>query len=254
MNFYEDYTENDPRRTLQIPAGGNSANFTRILEARRIVRRSQSTGRTHQPAEPVNRKERRTYDESIRPQEEAVLKDWALQNGLFISLKEFDKMYSHSYFKSGAEADVYLSDDGRSVIKTNTASYHGTWEDFLDRLVAHKCLFLSTAYELVGFTEKDEGGENVLAAVLRQPFVKATQGATDDEVAAYLSQIGFTRPNDKRSNDYYNAAAGILLEDLHDENVLKAANGILFFIDPVIYFQKPEMKLPGSRYALLPVI
>ena len=124
----------------------------------------------------------------------------------------------------------------------------------MDRLVAHTCLFLSTAYELIGFTEKSEGGENILAAVLRQPFVKAMGGASSDEVAAYLFRIGFTRPNEKKVNDYYNAEAGILLEDLHDENVLKAANGILFFIDPVIYFQKPEMKLPGSRYALLPVL
>lgn len=252
MNFYEDYTENDPRRTLQIPLGSSNTDATRILEARRIVRRSQSTGRMHQPAEPINRKERRTYDESIRPQEEEALKSWALQEDMFISSSAFDKAYSRNYFKSGAEADVYLSDDGRSVIKTNTASYHGTWEDFLDRLVAHAYLFEDTAYKLMGFTEKSDGGDNILAAVLRQPFVKATKGASTDEVAAYLSRIGFTRPNEKKLNDYYNAEAGILLEDLHDENVLKAANGILFFIDPVIYFQKPEMKLPGSRYVLLP--
>ena len=174
-------------------------------------------------------------------------------NRLFISPDEFDTAYNRSYFKSGAEADVYLSINGHSVVKTNTASYHGTWEDFPDRLVAHRCLFLSTAYELIGFIEKMEGEENILAAMLRQPFVKATEGASADEVAAYLSHIGFTRPNKKKVNDYYNAAAGILPEDLHDENVLKAANGTLFFIDPVIYFQKPEMKLPGTRHALLPV-
>jgi len=198
MNFYEDYTENDPRRTLQIPLGSSNADATRILEARRIVRRSQSTSRTHQQAEPINRKERRAYDESVRPQEEEALKSWALQEDMFISPSAFDKAYSQNYFKSGAEADVYLSDDGRSVIKTNTASYHGTWEDFLDRLVVHRCLFLSTAYELIGFTEKSDGGDNILAAVLRQSFVKAIEGASVDEVAAYLSSLGFTRPNKKR--------------------------------------------------------
>lgn len=37
-----------------------------------------------------------------------------------------------------------------------------------------------------------------------------------------------------RNNDYYNADLGIILEDLHDENVL-TKNEILYFIDTVFY-------------------
>ena len=39
-----------------------------------------------------------------------------------------------------------------------------------------------------------------------------------------------------RNNDYFNPELGIILEDLHDENVLKN-NGILYFIDIVFYLK-----------------
>lgn len=37
-----------------------------------------------------------------------------------------------------------------------------------------------------------------------------------------------------RNNDYRNDDLGIIIEDLHDENVL-TNNGILYFIDTVFY-------------------
>ena len=37
-----------------------------------------------------------------------------------------------------------------------------------------------------------------------------------------------------RNNDYLNTELGIILEDLHDENVL-TQNEILYFIDTVFY-------------------
>ena len=42
-----------------------------------------------------------------------------------------------------------------------------------------------------------------------------------------------------RNNDYYNPFLGIILEDLHDENVL-TQKGILYFIDTVFYI-KPNI-------------
>jgi len=40
-----------------------------------------------------------------------------------------------------------------------------------------------------------------------------------------------------RNNDYFNPELGIILEDLHDENVL-TANGVLYFIDTVFYIKE----------------
>jgi hypothetical protein len=39
--------------------------------------------------------------------------------------------------------------------------------------------------------------------------------------------------------DYYNEELGLILEDLHDENVL-TQNGMLYFIDTVFYIVKPK--------------
>ena len=38
-----------------------------------------------------------------------------------------------------------------------------------------------------------------------------------------------------RNNDYKNYELGIIIEDLHDENVL-TNHGVLYFIDTVFYF------------------
>lgn len=40
-----------------------------------------------------------------------------------------------------------------------------------------------------------------------------------------------------RNNDYINSELGIILEDLHEENVL-TQNEILYFIDTVFYLTK----------------
>ena len=45
-----------------------------------------------------------------------------------------------------------------------------------------------------------------------------------------------------KNDDYYNSELGIILEDLHDENVF-LLEGQLLFIDPVIYFETIEMGL-----------
>lgn len=52
-------------------------------------------------------------------------------------------------------------------------------------------------------------------------------------VESVLNTAGFVKPNPKK-NDYRNDFLGIILEDLHDENVL-VNNNLLFYIDTVFY-------------------
>jgi len=56
-----------------------------------------------------------------------------------------------------------------------------------------------------------------------------------------LINNGFIKPKSFK-NDYINAGLGIILEDLHEENVF-TSDGVLFFIDTVFYltneFYKP---------------
>ena len=75
--------------------------------------------------------------------------------------------------------------------------------------------------------------ENVVFAVVKQPFVKATEQTDLQIVKNFMLANGFINT---RNNDYFNPELGIILEDLHDENVL-TENGILQFIDTVFYIK-----------------
>lgn len=87
--------------------------------------------------------------------------------------------------------------------------------------------FEDTAYELIGFTKENE----TLYAVVHQSYVSITQRTDLKLVKTFLESNGFVN---NRNNDYYNSNLGIILEDLHDENVLNR-NDVLYFIDTVFY-------------------
>ena len=67
--------------------------------------------------------------------------------------------------------------------------------------------------------------------MIQQSFVEITSKTDLNQVKLFLQQNGF---ENTRNNDYLNRASGIILEDLHDENVL-TRNDILYFIDTVFY-------------------
>jgi hypothetical protein len=73
--------------------------------------------------------------------------------------------------------------------------------------------------------------DETIYAVVRQSFVTVTQTTDLDQVKLFLTSNGF---ENTRNNDYYNPELGIILEDLHDENVL-TQNDVLYFIDTVFY-------------------
>ena len=77
---------------------------------------------------------------------------------------------------------------------------------------------------------KDNG---TLYAVVRQEYIKADTPTSLEEVKTFMKLNGFINI---RNNDYHNPELGIILEDLHDENVL-TRNGSLFFIDTVFYIE-----------------
>ena len=97
----------------------------------------------------------------------------------------------------------------------------------MHNLLLNNLIFPNTAYQLLGFY-KEHG---VVHAVVEQPFVKATEKTDLSLVKIFLKNNGF---QNTKNHDYYNAALGLILEDLHDENVL-TQNGMLYFIDTVFY-------------------
>ena len=160
-------------------------------------------------------------EKSLKKQETKILEDYITKNNLWIKDIDFSQ-----YVSEGAEQKVYLK-DSEHVLKLNDAIYYNSWKDYMYNLLLHNFFFSDTAYELKGFTKDNDN----LYAVVQQNYVSITSSTDLDKVKEFLSVNGF---NNNRNNDYINEELGIILEDLHDENVL-TQNEILYFIDTVFY-------------------
>ncbi|MBK5194118.1 MAG: hypothetical protein JJE07_13105 [Flavobacteriaceae bacterium] len=158
----------------------------------------------------------------IREQEAKRLENFISEKNLWINDIDFSQ-----YVSEGAEQRVFLKDSDH-VLKLNDAIYYSYWKDYFYNLLLHNFFFTDTAYELIGFTTENK----ILYAVVQQSYVTISQSTNLDQVKAFLESNGFIN---KRNNDYFNPDLGIILEDLHDENVL-TRNDILYFIDTVFYF------------------
>ena len=159
----------------------------------------------------------------IKEEQVGFLKSYCTENNLWVHNVPGDDRF----LTRGGEAKVYLDSDHRSVIKLNDAIYYATWLEFFNSLVIHNLLFTATAYTFLGFTERD----NSFQAVLKQPFISSDGPVDLSDVKKLLAYDGFE--NTKR-NDYFNKELGLILEDIHDENVIVNSE-MLFFIDTVFY-------------------
>jgi hypothetical protein len=160
-------------------------------------------------------------DKQIKRAESESLSVFIEENKLWIT-----KINFRNFVSEGAEQRVYLK-NGKKVLKLNDAIYYLSWIDYFHNLLLNNYFFPATAYNLKGFYLNDE----ILYAVVEQTYVKATEKTELKNVNEFLTQNGF---NKTKNNDYFNPELGIILEDLHDENVL-TKTGDLFFIDTVFY-------------------
>lgn len=159
----------------------------------------------------------------VKEEQVGFLKRYCTENNLWVH----NIPDENRFLTRGGEAKVYLSSDNKSVIKVNDAVYYATWLEFFNSLVIHNLLFTETAYTLLGFREE----EHSLLAVLSQPFITSDAPVDLADVKKLLGWNGF---ENTRRNDYYNKKLGLILEDMHDENVIVNSD-TLFFIDTVFY-------------------
>ena len=175
----------------------------------RYLRRSESAGREAKESK------------QIKSEETAIIKQFCDKNGFWIT-----SINLNAFISSGAEQKVYLHNEYR-VFKLNDSIYYLSWEDYFNNLLLNNYFFPDTAYQLVGFYES----EGVLYAVVEQAFIKADQVTELENVKNFLNENGF---KNTKNNDYYHSNLGIIIEDLHDENVLTFQDN-LYFIDTVFY-------------------
>jgi len=177
--------------------------------------------RTGQRTSPVAEKKHQNKEK-----EKKQLINFAKNNNLFL-----DTISKENYISEGSEQKVYIKDD-RRVFKLNDAIYYASWEDYFHNLLLHNYFFADTAYHFLGFYKYD----NELFAVVEQNFIKADSVTNLNQVKVFLDANGFINT---KNHDYFQPELGIILEDLHDENVL-TNKGTLYFIDTV-FFVQPEI-------------
>lgn len=175
----------------------------------RYLRKGTSTGRALKSGK------------QIKSEETALIKEFCERSSFWIT-----GININAFISSGAEQKVYLQNKHK-VVKLNDSIYYETWEDYLNNLLLHNYFFSDTAYQLIGFSEQD----TILYAVVEQRFVDSDSDTELENVKGFLTSNGFVNT---RNNDYFNPELGIILEDLHDENVLTFQEN-LFFIDTVFY-------------------
>ena len=163
-------------------------------------------------------------EKSLKNQEKESLITFINQNKLWISNIDFNL-----YVSEGAEQKVFLNDK-KHVWKLNDAIYYESWSDYFINLLLNNYFFPDTAYELKGFYIEAD----ILYAVVVQNFILADTLTNLDLVKEFMLANKF---KNTRNNDYFNEELGIILEDLHDENVL-TREGVLYFIDTVFYLKK----------------
>lgn len=195
---------------ILISGTGQETEGNLIQTAAHHLRKSKEAGRAAQTTE------------FTKEQEAERLIDWIDQNNYWHS-----PIPENRFIARGAEQKVYLDEDTRYVVKLNDSVFYAYWLDYFYSLLLHNFFFPATAYRLKGFYKEAD----VLFAVVQQPFIEITEPTNLEKIKLFLTENDFQL---KRNNDYYNAELGLILEDLHDENVL-TNNGILFFIDTVFY-------------------
>lgn len=174
--------------------------------------------------------DKRDFDNQskIKEDQKTKLIQFGLENGLLLKNLPADC----DYLTQGGEAKVYLRGDGQNLIKVNDGRYYATWLEFFNSLVIHNSFFPTTEYLVLGFFVE----EDIFNVVVQQPFIQSEESVDLLAVRDLLEFNGFYNLN---RYDYLNRELGILLEDIHDENVIQKSE-TLFFIDTVFYIVKGD--------------
>jgi hypothetical protein len=196
----------------------------------------------------------------------AKLRDWAEGCGRIFDEAQFLNRWRTQGGIGGAEHQVFYDEDSGRWFKRLYATLNGsTLGDYLDRMVLHASLFPETAYRLEGFTVNAKSKE--IAPLISQPHVSVaideapvSKEETRDlmaEIGFYPVQLRFDGIVDDGYFGYYQAEAGILVHDLHDENVVRmSTTGELAVIDPFISVARKGtwagIKLEEVGFRLLP--
>ncbi len=163
----------------------------------------------------------------VRAAEAKALREFAVTHHLLLDGDQFESTWHAQGEMGGAENDIWYDEKTGLVWKRNRIDVmHVSWRQFFDRMLLHNAFYPEAPLRLEGFVDSSAG----LCPVFTQPDVHAQRGAQRSEVEPLLRARGYTRTS---GENYANKR--LLVEDLHDGNVLVDPDGAFQVIDPVLF-------------------
>ncbi len=161
--------------------------------------------------------------------EKRIAFNYAKTKGLWI-----ENFYSlgHPMKGGGYENTLALNPETGFLYKSNNLFNSNFLISILFKQIEiHNQLFPETSYQLVGFTGIDNGNNRApyVEVVLQQNFIPNAIQATQEDIATYMSSIGFEMMNETTfKNQHY------IISDLFPRNVLKDENNTIYVVDNII--------------------
>jgi hypothetical protein len=172
--------------------------------------------------------------------EQSVIKTTELLGNMERVAKEHETWIEHpeelislSPIGKGFENEVFMSTDGKSVIKFNNLALSETIDRFLARIQAHNSFAPNVAYEILGIGKNSQGKTSI---ILKQRYIKGTP-APIEKIMLYLKEQGFKPArlsngvNGFRNNEYEISDLWKNDGTMMSDNVLMDEKGHLYFID-----------------------
>ena len=206
-----------PTRALQKMRGGErtgsvDALFSRICES--------AVGKDGKALPRAERKR------AIEEKKKELLKKWAIATGNWhTDVSDFSD--GKEPIGSGTDSDVYLSKDGKSVIKVSKGKPYGKrFRPDVDNVALFNTVFPGSRYTIEGYGEID----GKFVRFLKQPFVDFSDSTplTEGERVAYMEKLGF-KPINKENTAFSNGE--IIASDLQKSNIVKDKQGNVRVID-----------------------
>lgn len=223
-----------PKRALSKMRGGEQAGsvdalFSRICEG----------------AVGANERTRPEAKRRIEEKKKELLKGWAIATGNWhTSVNDFTN--ATEPFGGGKDSDVYMSDDGNSVIKVSKGKDNlKRFRPDMDNVALFNYVFPGNSYDIVGYGEID----GKFVRFLRQPFVDFTDSTplSVEERVAYMEHLGFKPMNDEKTA-FTNGE--IVASDIQGNNIVKDKQGNIRVIDADMRFHTNDV---GGKYTYPPV-
>lgn len=171
--------------------------------------------------------------------QESLIEQWARHTGIWVEHpdEELPKAFGEE-IAEGGETLVY--DHGTTLVKSIGLEYFIEPILALDRISLHNAYFPQTAMRVLGFGRSTDGGFKI---IVEQPYIEGTH-MTDKEIAAYAERLGFKFVNPR---NWTFATLDVYLSDMHDENVIRSANGEVFVVDCDVRINTPSLRCGGTR-------